>query len=49
MHSPESTGNDDYDLDLYSKPSGKEVTKVRLKGSLSVSVHSVDVANYMDI
>ncbi|VDD74167.1 unnamed protein product [Mesocestoides corti] len=48
INTPESTGTGDFDLDLYSKPTGNE-GKVRLKGTIFVSIYTVDVENYMDI
>ena len=45
---PESTSSDELDVNLYTKPREKE-TKVRLKGSISLSLFTVDAQNFMDI
>lgn len=48
LNTPESTGNGDFEVNLYSKARDKE-NRVRLKGSLSVGLTNVDMENYMDL
>ncbi|KAL5108993.1 Calpain-5 [Taenia crassiceps] len=47
INAPESTGSGDFDINLYTKP--KDENRVRLKGTVSVSLYTVDMENYMNI
>ncbi|CDI98218.1 calpain 5 [Echinococcus multilocularis] len=47
INAPESTGSGDFDINLYTKP--KDENKVRLKGTILVSLYTVDMENYMNI
>uniref|UniRef100_A0A0R3VTJ8 Calpain catalytic domain-containing protein n=1 Tax=Taenia asiatica TaxID=60517 RepID=A0A0R3VTJ8_TAEAS len=47
INAPESTGSGDFDINLYTKP--KDENRVRLKGTVSVSLYTVDMENYMNL
>lgn len=47
INAPESTGSGDFEIHLYTKP--KDENRVRLKGTVSVSLYTVDMENYMTI
>ncbi|KAM7535242.1 hypothetical protein Aperf_G00000091997 [Anoplocephala perfoliata] len=48
LNAPESTGNDDFEVNLYTKM-GNNMERARLKGILYVSLATVDFANFMGL
>ncbi|KAM3176769.1 hypothetical protein ACTXT7_005837 [Hymenolepis weldensis] len=48
LNAPESTGNGDFEANLYAKAKNNE-ERVKLKGTIHVSIVTVDIANFMEI